>query len=120
MEEYELSGKLFRVHHYLAHAASTYYTSGWDEALIVTIDAYGSGCTGIVAVGKKGVIEILNKVSHINSLGTFYSKITRAFGYTPDRHEGKILGLAAYGKEIKEIKELVSGRFRDKGNSFYS
>jgi len=118
LEEYELSGKLVRVHHHLAHAASAYYTAGWDETLIVTIDAYGSGCSGIVAVGRPTGIEILDKVSHINSLGTYYSKITRAFGYTPDRHEGKILGLAAYGKEIKEIKEYISGRFREKGNSF--
>ena len=49
--------KLKRVEHHLSHAANAYYTSGFDEALIVTLDGYGSGLAGSVSIGRDGAIE---------------------------------------------------------------
>jgi carbamoyltransferase len=92
-----LSGKLKRVEHHLSHAANAYYNSGFDDALIVTLDGYGSGLSGSVSVGRDGKIERVHDQEFPHSLGTFYESVTSALGFTPSRHEGKIVGLAAYG-----------------------
>ena len=89
--------KLKRVEHHLSHAANAYYTSGFDSALIVTLDGYGSGLSGSVSVGRDGRIERVHDQEYPHSLGTFYESVTSALGFTPSRHEGKIVGLAAYG-----------------------
>ena len=89
--------KLKRVEHHLSHAANAYYTSGFDEALIVTLDGYGSGLAGSISVGRDGKIERLHGLEYPHSLGTFYESVTSALGFKPSRHEGKIVGLAAYG-----------------------
>ena len=84
--------KLKRVEHHASHAANAYYTSGFDEALIVTLDGYGSGLAGSVGVGRGGRIERLHGVEYPHSLGTFYESVTSALGFKPSRHEGKIVG----------------------------
>src|SRR5579863_3856131 len=97
LAEVGLGGKLKRVEHHLAHAANAYYKSGFDEALIVTLDGYGSGLSGSVSVGRAGRIERVHNQEYPHSLGTFYESVTSALGFKPSRHEGKIVGLAAYG-----------------------
>jgi carbamoyltransferase len=98
LERRGLLAKLVRVEHHPAHAANAFYTSGFDEALCVTIDAYGSGMTGAVAVGRRGrKIEMLHRTPYPHSFGAYYEQLTSALGFKPNRHEGKILGLAAYG-----------------------
>jgi carbamoyltransferase len=96
LREFSLQDKLSRVDHHLTHAANAYLTSGFDEALIVTLDGYGSGLAGSVSVGKGGSIERLHALSYPTSLGEFYEKVTSSLGFKPGRHEGKIVGLAAY------------------------
>ena len=61
--------KLKRVEHHLSHAANAYYTSGYDEALIVTLDGYGSGLAGSVSVGRDGAhrARARHRVSRIRS-----------------------------------------------------
>lgn len=87
----------FYEHHY-CHATSAYYTSGFDPALVVTLDGGGDGLSGSVYVGRGGRLEKLAEVDSFNSLGNFYSYITALCGFKAERHEGKITGLAAYGK----------------------
>ncbi len=92
-----LERKLVRVEHHLCHAASAFYTSGFDRALIVTLDAYGSGLAGSISIGTpEGIKRVLN-IEYPHSMGLYYSQITEALGFTPTRHEGKIVGLAAFG-----------------------
>ena len=91
-----LEEKLERVEHHLSHAANAYYTSGFDDALIITLDGYGSGLGGSVSVGRNGKIERLHSLPYPTSLGEFYERVTSSLGFTPGRHEGKIVGLAAY------------------------
>ena len=97
LQEIGLGGKLKRVEHHLSHAANAYFNSGFDEALIVTLDGYGSGLSGSVSIGRNGRIERVHDQECPHSLGTFYESVTSALGFTPSRHEGKIVGLAAYG-----------------------
>jgi len=108
--ELGLHSKLKRVEHHLSHAANAYYTSGFDEALIVTLDGYGSGLAGTVSIGRGGRIERLHGVEYPHSLGTFYETVTSALGFKPSRHEGKIVGLAAYG-DPGVLRDVLLSRF---------
>jgi len=96
LEHFGLQYKLERVEHHLTHAANAYYTSGYDEALIVTLDGYGSGLGGSVSMGRGGNIERIHSMPYPVSLGEFYERVTSSLGFRPGRHEGKIVGLAAY------------------------
>src|SRR4249920_166147 len=108
--ELSLGGKLKRVEHHVSHAANAYYTSGFDDALIVSLDGYGSGLSGSVSVGRDGKIERIHDQEYPHSLGTFYESVTSALGFTPSRHEGKIVGLAAYG-DPNVLGDLLRSRF---------
>lgn len=91
-----LTEKLQRVEHHLTHAANAFYTSGFEEALIVTLDGYGSGLGGSVSVGTASGIKRIHGMPYPVSLGEFYERVTSSLGFKPGRHEGKIVGLAAY------------------------
>jgi len=113
----ELQGKLKRVEHHLSHAANAYYTSGFDEALVVTLDGYGSGLAGSINTGRGGKIERLHGQEYPHSLGTFYEMVTSALGFTPSRHEGKIVGLAAYG-DPSVLGDILRRRFVQSNGGF--
>jgi len=119
LRDFNLAGKLRRVEHHEAHAASAYYTSGFDRALILTVDAYGSGLTTTISLGEAGALRRIHSVRFPHSMGMFYAQVTKALGFVPDRHEGKILGLAAYGKS-GILKDEVLGRFAQRDGSFES
>jgi carbamoyltransferase len=87
-----------RVHHHLAHAASTYYASGFDQAMILTMDASGDGIALQKAVGRLGEIEVIEQLPRTNSLGIFYSMMTQFCGFLRDSDEYKLMGLAPYGQ----------------------
>ena len=117
LTDLDLQPKLKRVEHHLAHAANAYYTSGFDEALIVTLDGYGSGLAGSINVGRGGTIERLHGQEYPHSLGTFYEMVTSALGFTPSRHEGKIVGLAAYG-DPEVLGDILRSRFVQSNGGF--
>ena len=108
--------KIIRVHHHMAHAASAYYGSGYDEAMILTMDASGDGIAIQKAKGKEGKIEILEQIPRSNSLGIFYSMMTQFCGFTRDTDEYKLMGLAAYGNPTKisldEVLEVGTNGFK--------
>src|SRR6187431_2530269 len=110
LTEVGLGGKLKRIEHHVSHGANAYYTSGFDDALIVTLDGYGSGLAGSVSAGRDGKIERMHGLEYPHSLGTFYETVTSALGFKPSRHEGKIVGLAAYG-DPEVLGDLLRKRF---------
>jgi carbamoyltransferase len=87
----------FYDHHY-CHATSAYYPSGFDQALVVTLDGGGDGRSGSVYRGENGKLRQIGSVDSFNSLGNFYSYITELCGFKAEKHEGKITGLAALGE----------------------
>lgn len=93
--------KVFLDHH-LCHAASAYFTSGWQsDVLVVTIDGSGDGlCSGIYK-GHEGMLEKLGETPQMYSPGYVYSAVTKLLGFKRNRHEGKITGLAAYGDSLR-------------------
>jgi carbamoyltransferase len=109
--------KLRRVEHHQAHAAGAFYASGFDRALVVTLDGYGSGLAGSVSVGEGTRLRRIHKLEYPHSLGTFYESVTSSLGFKPSRHEGKIVGLAAYG-DPAILLDLVLGRFQRAAGSF--
>ncbi|MBY0514484.1 MAG: hypothetical protein K2P78_11300 [Gemmataceae bacterium] len=101
---------LRRFHHHDTHAANSFHASGYDRALAVTLDGYGSGCCGgVYAVGPDG-IRVLHRFAFPNSLGIFYEHVTSGLGFKPSRHEGKIVGLASYGNP-KLLADVLLDRF---------
>jgi len=94
------------IDHHEAHAYSAYSTSDLKKVLVITIDAMGDGLTLTVNIGEKGYIKRLYSQSGFSSIGFYYSKTTELLGFTPNNHEGKITGLAAYGNPNLLIKDM--------------
>ena len=86
-----------RVEHHVAHAASVFFTSGFDEGLIVSADYWGDYVSTMVCIGNGKEIRVVARSYYPNSLGHYYASLTKWLGFKANRHEGKILGLAAYG-----------------------
>jgi carbamoyltransferase len=95
--------------HHLAHAASAYYTGGFERALVVTLDGGGDGLSGSVWEGIDGRLRRLDSISSFHSLGNFYSYVTELCGFKAERHEGKVTGLAASGQPIyaDRLREVI-------------
>lgn len=94
------------VDHHLAHGASTYYQSGFNESITIVLDAFGSQLSGNIRSGavflcKNGEMTEIMSIPVSCSLGLFYQSVTLALGFTPGDGEGKTMGLAAYGKPAK-------------------
>jgi carbamoyltransferase len=117
LTELGLRDKLNRFDHHLAHSAAAYFASGLERALIVTLDGYGSGLAGSVCVGEGARIHRIHKLEYSHSLGTFYESVTSSLGFKPSRHEGKIVGLAAYG-DPEILLDTVLSRFDQEPGNF--
>lgn len=87
------------VDHHLAHAESAWRCSGPGDWLVVTADAHGDGRSLGVWEAREGMTQpaLRFEVGVRQSVGAFYSYVTKALGFRPGRHEGKVLGLAARG-----------------------
>ncbi len=91
------------VEHHTAHAAAAYRSSTWDykteDVLVLTADASGDSISSTVNIGRSGKIERIAFSPYYDSLGlAFYNEITRYLGLKPNNHEGKVMGLAPYGR----------------------
>jgi carbamoyltransferase len=94
------------VTHHTAHAASAFHASGWDEAYILTADGWGEDASSTVWHGNGLHMKQLALSNSFDSLGYFYGAVTKALGYIPHRHEGKVLGLAAHCPEPKSYATI--------------
>jgi carbamoyltransferase len=91
------AARIHPVSHHLSHAASAYFTSGWDECLVVVLDAMGETQSGSIFHGNGGNLEKLREISANDSLGILYSLVTYHLGFDFNSDEYKIMGLAPYG-----------------------
>ena len=89
--------------HHLSHAAGALFTSPFLDSYIFTADGKGDFLSSTCYSYKNNKLELLASNSTFNSLGYFYSNVTSALGFKPEKHEGKITGLAAYGKKTNLI-----------------
>ena len=94
----------FSEHHY-SHAASAFYPSPFEEAIILTLDGVGEWATTTVAHGKGNEIKMLKEIHFPHSLGLLYSAFTYYTGFKVNSGEYKVMGLAPYGKPT--YKDLI-------------
>jgi carbamoyltransferase len=117
-QNYKLDNNIFFSEHHLSHAASAFFPSPFEEAVILTADGVGEWATTTVAVGKGNQLEIKKEIHFPHSLGLLYSAFTYYVGFKVNSGEYKLMGLAPYGKPIYEekIKKLIDikedGTFR--------
>lgn len=102
-------GPVLYCEHHLSHAASAFFSSGFDEAAILTVDGVGEWATLSKYRGSGITLEKLAEIHYPNSLGLFYSTITAFLGFRPNTDEYKVMGLAAYGRPryVDQMRRLI-------------
>jgi carbamoyltransferase len=102
-------GPIEIVDHHQAHAASSYYFSGFPDAAILTVDGVGEWATTTFGRAAGKDLEILAEVHFPHSLGLLYSTITAYLGFEVNDGEYKVMGLAPYGEPryVGQVRELL-------------
>ena len=117
-KNYKSDKNIFFSDHHLSHAASAYFPSPFEEAIVLTADGVGEWATNTVAVGIGNKLDIKKEIHFPHSLGLLYSAFTYYTGFKVNSGEYKLMGLAPYGTPIYEekIKQLIDikddGTFR--------
>ncbi len=115
-DEYGVECPIRFVDHHLCHVTSAYFTSGFDDALVVSLDGGGDARSGLVYAVRDGEFEKVTDNSAYHSLGNYYAYVTHLCGFKAMKHEGKITGLAARGEPkyvplLEEFIDEVDGTF---------
>ena len=117
-QNFKSDKNIFFSDHHLSHAASAFFPSPFEKAVILTADGVGEWATTTVAVGMKNNLEIKKEIHFPHSLGLLYSAFTYYTGFKVNSGEYKLMGLAPYGNPIYEdkVRELLDikddGTFR--------
>jgi carbamoyltransferase len=118
-KDFDWEKKLLFSEHHLSHAASAFYPSPFEEALILTMDGVGEWTTTSAAIGRGNDLKIHKEIFFPHSVGLLYSAITYYIGFKVNGGEYKVMGLAPYGeprykdlmlKKLMDLKE--DGSFR--------
>jgi carbamoyltransferase len=105
------------VEHHLAHLASAFFVSPFDDAVVVSVDGFGDFSSAAWGVGAGGDIGVRERVYFPHSLGVFYQAVTQYLGFPHYGDEYKVMGLAPYGSPtyLEPLRELLrlknDGRF---------
>lgn len=101
--------KIVRVHHHLAHLASSFFLSGMERAALVSVDGFGDFVSTMTGIGKGNTIEVFRQIYFPHSLGLFYLAITQYLGFPKYGDEYKVMGLSSYGKPLfmDKMREMV-------------
>ena len=97
--------------HHFSHAASAFYPSPFEEAVVLTLDGVGEWATTTIVIGKKNKLEIIKEIHFPHSLGLLYSAFTYYVGFKVNSGEYKLMGLAPYGKPL--FKDLILQKLID-------
>jgi carbamoyltransferase len=89
--------RLLFAEHHVSHAASAFYPSPFDEAVILTMDGVGEWATTSAGIGRGADIRITKEIHFPHSLGLLYSAVTYYTGFKVNSAEYKVMGLAPYG-----------------------
>jgi carbamoyltransferase len=96
--EFDWSNRLLFSEHHLSHAASAFYPSPFDDAVILTMDGVGEWATTSAGIGNGSRITMLKEIHFPHSLGLLYSAFTYFTGFLVNSGEYKVMGLAPYGE----------------------
>ncbi|MCL5239695.1 MAG: hypothetical protein M1286_04495 [Candidatus Marsarchaeota archaeon] len=103
------SFKLHAVDHHASHAATAAFTSGFDRALVITLDGLGDGLCGSISTLEKGKLERKKAISARHSIGVFYEQVTNIVGMRELEDEGKVMAMACYSYPFP----FEDNRFKD-------
>jgi carbamoyltransferase len=95
--DFDWDNQLLFTEHHQSHAASAFFPSPFDEALVLTMDGVGEWATTSVALGRGNQLEIIKEIYFPHSLGLLYSAFTYYAGFKVNSGEYKLMGLAPYG-----------------------
>ena len=115
--EQRFGGAIDRVEHHLAHLASAFLVSPFEDAVAISIDGFGDFSSAAWGVGRGTSIDIEDRIFFPHSLGVFYQALTQYIGFPNYGDEFKVMGLAPYGKptllpKMREVVKLMAhGRF---------
>ena len=117
-DEFGYDGPILYSEHHLSHAASAYYTSGFESAAVLTVDGVGEWATASWGRGEGSNLELLGEIKFPHSLGLLYSAFTYYTGFKVNSGEYKLMGLAPYGQPtmVDKVREFIDvkedGSFR--------
>jgi carbamoyltransferase len=117
-ENFKSDENIYFSDHHLSHAASAFFPSPFEEAVVLTADGVGEWATTTVAVGKRNNLKVKKEIHFPHSLGLLYSAFTYYTGFKVNSGEYKLMGLAPYGLPVfqDKIKKLIDikddGTFR--------
>jgi carbamoyltransferase len=99
------------VEHHLAHLASAFFCSPFEEAMCLTVDGFGDFLSTMLAIGRGTAVQVLGRVHFPHSLGLFYTAVTQHLGFPDYGDEYKVMGLAAYGEPrfAAALEQVVPG-----------
>jgi carbamoyltransferase len=119
-----LRARFHNVEHHRAHLASCFFVSPFERAALLSIDGFGDFISTMWALGEANSIEVLGQVEYPHSTGIVYTATTQFLGFPHYGDEGKVMGLAPYGRPrfIDEFREIIrteeNGQFRLNLNYF--
>lgn len=100
-----IEAKLLFAEHHRSHAASAFFPSPFEEAVVLTLDGVGEWATSSVAIGRGSTLETVREIHWPHSLGLLYSAFTYYAGFKVNSGEYKLMGLAPYG--VPRFKDLI-------------
>jgi carbamoyltransferase len=107
----QIGARLLFTEHHFSHAASAFFPSPFDEAVVLTIDGVGEWATSAVAIGRGNELAIEKELHFPHSLGLLYSAFTYYTGFKVNSGEYKLMGLAPYGEP--RFKSLILDKIVD-------
>jgi carbamoyltransferase len=113
LARYGIDGRLVPTDHHHSHAAAGYYTSGFDDAVVVVVDAIGEIETLTIWEGVGNDLRKIYRQNYPHSLGLFYSAMTAKAGFKPNGEEYIFMGMAAYGDGKNAVGYLNDSLFLD-------
>ena len=111
LKQFGIHQKLQYVPHHLSHAAAGYYTSPYDEAVVVVIDAIGEWDCASVWYAKDGKLRKKWRRGYPHSLGLWYSAMTQRLGLKPQEDEYILMGMAGWGTVDEKLKHNIRQDF---------
>jgi carbamoyltransferase len=110
-----IGAQFHNIEHHRAHLASSFYVSPFERAALLSIDGFGDFISTMWAIGEGNSIDVLDQVEYPHSSGIVYTATTQFLGFPHYGDEGKVMGLAPYGKPryMDEFRDII--RTEDRG-----
>jgi carbamoyltransferase len=110
-KDFDWENRLLFAEHHQSHAASAFFSSPFEEAVVLTMDGVGEWATTSVAIGRGNRLEMVKEIHFPHSLGLLYSAFTYYTGFKVNDGEYKVMGLAPYGEP--RYKDLILDKIMD-------